>query len=251
MHISRIGFTPLKGSRHAVHDSVELSVDGPQGDRVFCLVDPARQRVLRTVENPTVMSAVARWDAGILSVNLPGTTLEGVPTPSGEVVKVDYWGREALVEIVDGPWAAGFSSLLGYDVALGRVAHAGDVVYGAPVTLISTSSLRLLSERLGREVEGARFRSTLLLDTGDAEPHVEDSWVGREVVVGEATLLIRGRVPRCAVVDLDPMTGRRDVPVLKTLTYRRTEGEVDFGVDAVVTMAGRVRTGDRANVERG
>lgn len=251
MHISRIGFTPLKGARHAVHDSVELTVDGPQGDRVFCLVDPARQRVLRTVENPTVMSTVARWEAGILSVNLPGTTLEGVPTPSGEVVKVDYWGREALVEIVDGPWAAAFSSLLGYDVALGRVAHAGDVVYGAPVTLISTSSLRLLSERLGREVEGARFRSTLLLDTGDVEPHVEDSWVGREVMVGEATLLIRGRVPRCAVVDLDPMTGRRDEPVLKTLAYRRTEGEVDFGVDAVVTVAGRVCTGDRVNVERG
>lgn len=251
MHISQIGFTPLKGARHAVHGSVELTLDGPQGDRVFCLVDPARQRVLRTVENPTVMSTVARWEAGILSVNLAGTTLEGVPTPSGEVVKVDYWGREALVEIVDGPWAAAFSSLLGYDVALGRVAHAGDVVYGAPVTLISTSSLRLLSERLGREVEGARFRSTLLLDTGDADPHVEDSWVGREVVVGEATLLIRGRVPRCAVVDLDPMTGRRDAPVLKTLAYRRTEGEVDFGVDAVVTVAGRVRTGDRVNVERG
>ena len=111
--------------------------------------------------------------------------------------------------------------------------------------------MRLLTERLGREVESERFRSTFLIDTGDDPPHVEDSWVGRELRVGEATVRIRRVVPRCAVVDLDPVTGRKGTPVLQVLSgYRQSQGEVNFGVDAVVTDAGRVGTGDQVNLEK-
>jgi len=121
----------------------------------------------------------------------------------------------------------------------------GEVVYGASVTVVTTGSMRLLAQRLGREVADARFRSTFLVDTADSAPHVEDSWVGRELRVGEATVKVRGVVPRCAVVDLDPVTGRGDAPVLRELAaYRQGQAEISFGVDAVVTVPGRVRTGD-------
>jgi uncharacterized protein YcbX len=61
---------------------------------------------------------------------------------------------------------------------------------------------------------------------------------------------IRRVVPRCAVVDLDPVTGRRDAPVLRVLAgYRQSQGLVNFGVDAVVTKAGRVGTGDQVKLE--
>lgn len=252
MRIERIGFTPLKGGRHVAHSQVDLTHDGPVGDRVFCLVDVERGRVLRTVENPSLVATVARWQAGVLSVDLPGRTVEGMPTGTGEQLKVDYWGRLAALEVVGGPWAAAYSDHLGYDVVLARAVNAGEVVYGAAVSLVTTSSIRLLSEQLGQPVESERFRSTFLLDTADAEPHVEDTWVGQELRLGEARVLVRGVVPRCAVVDLDPKTGRRDEPVLRTLAgYRRGHGEIDFGVDAVVTATGRVRTGDRAELERG
>jgi uncharacterized protein YcbX len=57
---------------------------------------------------------------------------------------------------------------------------------------------------------------------------------------------VRGVVPRCAVVDLDPETGRNDALVLAELAgYRQSQGEINFGVDAVVTGAGRVRAGDQ------
>ena len=52
MHVTRIGLTPVKGGRHAEQASVDLTLDGPIGDRVFCLVDTERGRVHRTVENP-------------------------------------------------------------------------------------------------------------------------------------------------------------------------------------------------------
>jgi uncharacterized protein len=58
-------------------------------------------------------------------------------------------------------------------------------------------------------------------------------------------------VPRCAVVDANPVTGRKDAPVLRVLAgYRQSQGEVNFGVDAVVTTAGRVGSGDQAKLEK-
>lgn len=241
MHVQRIGFTPLKGGRHAEHEYVDLVADGPVGDRVFCLVDPARERVLRTVENPSLLQATANWTADVLSVDLAGRIVEGQPAPTGEQLKVDYWGRRAQLEVVAGPWADAYSAHLGFDVILARSLTAGEVVYGAPVSLVSTASLEELGRRIGRKVDGTRFRPTFVVEA-DVE---EDSWVGRDLVIGDARITVRSVLPRCAVVDMNPETGTRDAPVLQTLGgYRRSDGEIDFGVDAVVSAAGRVRHGD-------
>ena len=247
MRIARIGFTPLKGARHATHAHVDLADSGPVGDRVFCLVDPARGRVLRTVENPSLMLATARWRDPVLTVQLGERTETGTPRNTGEVRDVDYWGRRASVELVDGPWASMFAEHLGYDVVLARSAHPGEVVYGGSVTLVTTASMRLVAEKLGGPVASEQFRSTFLVDTAgsDDEPHMEEGWVGRTLHLGAASVLVRGPVPRCAVVDVDPATGRRERPVLSTLAgYRRGSGEIDFGVDATVLVPGRVHDGD-------
>jgi uncharacterized protein YcbX len=72
------------------------------------------------------------------------------------------------------------------------------------------------------------------------------------VRLGDATVLVRGTVPRCAVVDIDPGTGLRTEGVLKALAgYRLVDQEVHFGVDAVVVEPGAVRAGDHADLERG
>lgn len=249
--MQRIGFTPLKGARHAEHAAAQLDAGGPAGDRCFCLVDPARGRVLRTVENPTVLQAGAALADGALWVDLPGRTVAGVPVPTGEVLAVDYWGRDAKLELLDGPWSEAFSAHLGYDVRLARATRAGEVVYGGSVTLVTTSSVARLGQWLGLAVAAERFRSTFLVDTADYAPHVEDTWVGREVALGEAVVRVRGTVPRCAVVDLEPATGARDTPVLKALAgYRLSGGEVHFGVDAEVSVPGRVAVGDPVTLRR-
>jgi len=251
MHIERIGFTPVKSCRHTARDEVTLTAAGPIGDRVFCLVDRARRRVLRTVENPLLLQTVAAWDEEVLSVELDGRTLTGTPVPTGETIGVDYWGRTAEVQPVTGPWAAAFSEYLGYDVLLGRAGRPGEVVYGASVSLVGTDTMRGLSDRLGAAVDSARFRSTFLVDTGGAEPHAEDAWVGHRLALGGAMVEVRQTIPRCAVVDSDPVSGVRDVPVLKTLGGYRHRGEDIFaGVDAVVVRPGVVRTGDRVELEK-
>lgn len=243
VRIERIGFTPVKGGRHVAHDAVSLSATGPVGDRAFCLVDPARGRVLRTVENPSLVQHVARWSAGVLSVDFPFGALGAVPLATGQVLEVDYWGRVARLEVVEGPWAAAYSRLLGYDVVVARAAP-GEVVYGAPVSLVTTESLRWLGERVGHEVQGERFRPTLVVDSGPDARRTEDDWVGRRLQVGEARVEVRSVVPRCAVIDLDPVTGERTTSLLKALDGP----ELAFGVDAVVVTPGRVRVGEEVVV---
>ncbi|NUS52030.1 MAG: MOSC domain-containing protein [Nocardioidaceae bacterium] len=249
--MTRIGLTALKGARHVDRATVDLGPDGPVGDRVFCLVDPGRARVLRTVENPTLVRTSAAWDAGVLTVTFPGRTVEGTPAPTGEIRKVDYWGRVVALELLDGPWAEAYSAHLGYDVRLARSAP-GDVVYGGSVSLVTTGSLAELSARLGRPVDDAQFRATFTVHT--ETPYQEDGWAGRRLRLGEAEVQVRGPLPRCNVVDLDPDTGGRRSQALRTLAdYRRHHNEVLFGVDAVVTRPGHVRIGDavRDEPERG
>lgn len=256
MQVTRIGFTPLKGARHAEHASVTLTEHGPAGDRVLCLVDPARDRVLRTVENPMLVRVLAAVTGTHLEVLVEGRGASGVPEPTGEVRKVDYWGRVVEVELLDGPWRALLSEHVGVDLVLARPAHPGDVVYGGSVSLVTTSSLHRLAARLGRPVSGARFRPTFVVDTAGLPAGVEAHWAGRELAVGGAVVRVRGAVPRCAVVDLDPVSGAKDLPVLRTLAgYGRGEGAVparepEFGVDADVVSPGPVALGDPVAVGR-
>lgn len=245
MYVARIGFTPVKGGRHRTHGSALLTEAGPRGDRAFCLVEATVDRCLRTVENPTLLQASASWDGTVLTVELPSGTATGEPRPTGEVREVDYWGRTAVLEVVDGPWAAAYSEHLGRDVVLARSAP-GDVVYGGAVTLVTTGSLARLADEVGEPVDGARFRATFEVD---ADAGVEDGWVGRRLRVGAAEVRVRGLVPRCAVIDLDPATGVRDRSLLAVLAASRRDGvEIPFGVDAEVTVPGRVTTGDGAEL---
>ena len=239
VRVERIGFTPVKGGRHVARESVVLDQSGPVGDRVFCLVDRARGRVLRTVEHPSLVRTVAHWHGGVLSVRLPFGVAEGAPIGSGDVVEVDYWGRVARLEVVHGPWAAAYSRFLGYDVVLARGAP-GEVVYAGAVSLVTTESVRWLEERVGQRLQPERFRSTFVVDSGPRSHRTEDDWVGLRVAIGEAEVEVRGTIPRCAVINLDPQTGVRDRSLLKAL-----EGpDLPFAVEAVVTRPGVVRVRD-------
>lgn len=246
MLVARIGFTPLKGGRHRTHGSVVLSGSGPVGDRVFCLVDVAAGRCLRTVENPGLLRTSVSWDGAVLSAELPSGTVSGAPAPTGEVREVDYWGRTVALEVVDGPWAAAYSDHLGTEVVLARSAP-GDIVYGASVTLVTRTSLAGLAREVGASVDGARFRATFELEGEHLCPREEDDWIGRRLRIGDAEVRVRGLVPRCRVIDLDPATGVHDRRLLEALARgHRRDGLVTFGVEAEVTRPGRVTTGDPA-----
>lgn len=240
MRVVRVGLTPVKGMAHLPLDSVELALDGPVGDRVFCLVDPATRRVLRTVENDALMACRAEWVDPALTIRTPIGAVTG-EVEVGGALEADYWGRTARLREVRGPWAELLSAYVGRPVLLCR-STPGEVVWAGSVSVVTTSSLAELARRVGRAADdGARFRATLLLDTGDAEPFVEDTWTGHDLTIGEAVLRVRGPLARCAVIDRRPTQGGHDLPALKALAHDRTQaGEILFGVTADVVRHGVV-----------
>jgi MOSC domain-containing protein len=252
MRVVRVGLATVKGTRHTAYDAVELDAAGAVGDRVLCLVDPLARRVLRTVENPSLVAVRARWDGTRLDVTLPsGESASGVPAQVGESVTCDYWGRSVALELLDGPHAALLSSHLGRPVRL-AAAPRGGVVYAGSVSLVTTASLREVGAHLGAGagLDAARFRPTVVVDAGDV-PFVEDDWLGRELSLGAARIRVGNHIARCAVVDLGPTTGEPDAPVLRTLAAVRPASgpaRLGFGVDGGVTAPGPVRAGDEVVV---
>ncbi|MEO7017054.1 MAG: hypothetical protein ABI130_04815 [Leifsonia sp.] len=238
LNIRSVGFALIKGTRHLLQAEPEFDDIGPIGDRRYCLVDVERRRVLKTVQNPTLVAVVAREHGDLLEIVIPGgETVSAVPETSAETLTCNYWGRHVELALVGGPHAALLSSWLGRPVRL-ALAPRGAVVYGAPVSIVTTASLAELGDRCGRAdlvTESSRFRSTFVAETDT--PYVEESWRGRELNVGGIRVRIGAPIPRCAVIDLDPVTGRRNGRMLKTLaSYRRTNdaGEPFFGVYAHV-----------------
>jgi len=264
LKVVRAGFAPVKGTRHLAYDAVRLDEQGPVGDRGYALVDlrgegvtttpatsPGPARVLKTVQNPTLIAVRAELVGRRLDVVLPdGEGASAEPVATGEMVTSDYWGRQTPLELVDGPHAELFSRWLGRPVRLAR-AGRGDVVYAGAVTLIGTASLCDLAEHVGdpglaRIEQAARFRPTLVVET--EEPFVEETWLGRVLRLGPAadapTVRVGVPIPRCAVIDLDPVSGGRGTRLLKTLaSYRplNTAGEPAFGVFAEVVSPGVAR----------
>ncbi|NPC40989.1 MOSC domain-containing protein [Nocardioides sp. zg-1230] len=242
--VRRAGFAPVKGMRHLALDGIDLDEQGAVGDRSFCLVDVDAARVLKTVQHPSLIGVVARAEGDRLGLTLPtGEEASGTAARSGRTVTCDYWGRSVDLDLTEGPHAELVSGWLARRASV-AIAPRGGVVFGDPLTVVGTASLRELGRRTGRDEvadQPARFRPTLVVETD--EPHVEDSWVGQEVAIGEAVVRIGGPVPRCAVIDHHPETGVKDVRLLKALVRERPTnraGEPMFGVYARCVVPGRV-----------
>lgn len=257
--ITRLGLSPMKGTRHLSLERIVLDGSGPVGDRRYCLVDPKTLRVLRTVQNPTLLRITARETPEGLEVTTPqGASSRISGDVPGRPLRVDYWGRAVEVETLPGAGSELFSRYLGREVLLAR-APRGTVVYGEQLTLLHESSLAFLAERSGVEEETLwhRFRPTAVIGPGPraAPAFAEESWRGREVRgghsgeagVGSCRLLLGGPVPRCAVIDINPETGERDGDLLRTLAAHRPRnerGEPSFGIFATVLRGGSLSVAD-------
>jgi uncharacterized protein YcbX len=246
--VRRLGFAAVKGTRHLSRAAVTLSADGPVGDRAFCLVDLGTARVVRTVEHPSLTRVEARGDGRDLRLRWDdGTEVGGELATTDEApLTVDYWGRPVTVRLLDGPHTSALTAYLGRPVRLAATAP-GDVVWAGAVSVVTTGELDRLAKRLAGAgttppaALDARFRATITLD---AE---HDPAPGTRVEVGSATIEVQRRIDRCAVVDVDPVSGRRDCPVLAHL--KRRDGLLTFGVDARVVQPGHVEVAEPVSPE--
>lgn len=108
------------------------------------------------------------------------------------------------------------------------------------ISILSTSSLAALSEKMDCPLSADRFRGNLWLKGAPA--FAEFDWLGRDIQIGSAILTIKERITRCRATMTNPETGIVDADTLGVL--KSTYGHQDFGVYAVVKQGGMIALND-------
>lgn len=156
-----------------------------------------------------------------------------VETPSGEVL--DLTSPALLCELSQAYRRSELSLL-----QLWRGAYDS-----MDISLITTSSIKAVSERVGLPLEPVRFRPNILVESLDQRTYPEDRWVGELLVFGDRnnSARIRGnrKDVRCMIVNLNPETARQDPVVMKEIVANRRNL---LGIYGTTERPGTICVGD-------
>jgi uncharacterized protein YcbX len=240
---------PVKALAAVRRQSVVLERDGVADDRRLFLLRPdgsvATQR-----RHSSLTAVVPDLDLArrSLSVRFPdGTAASSALDPSGELLHATLFGKARTGRRVAGAVEDALSAYVGERLRLVLAGAPGVGWDEGPVSLVSTSSVA----GVGAPAEdgaarSARFR--MLVEVDGTTAYEEDSWVGRDVRLGGATISVSHRLGRCMVIEHSPVTGAKDWRGLRTIARLRGPDTVDLGVIATVRSPGIVRVGDPADV---
>jgi len=192
----------------------------------------------RGAANGSLMAIKARFDEATQQITLTHPDLEPLTAnPDTDGLKIVEWASAISPEGRAGP---------------ARVLRAATAADGRGFTdqvdpyisILNLTSLRVLSQKAGREMSPLRFRGNLWVD--GAAPWEEFDWVGKRLSLGGAILQVEERIDRCRATEANPDTGKRDTNTLSLLE----EGwdHRDFGVFARVVRSGPVAIGDTLKV---
>ena len=249
-HVVRISIAPVKSLGLVHPDEVDVGPGGVVGNRRFWLLDEDG-RLFNGKRHGPMVRIRPDWDEETrrLALTFPdGRVVEGV-VELGEPVAAEMYREPLPSRAVIGPWEGAISELVGQPLTLlwadDGAADRGRE--GGTVSLVSRGSLERLREEAGAEepVDGRRFR--MLFEIDGVGAHEEDEWLGAQVQVGEAVIVLNGDVGRCAVTTHDPDSGVRDFDTLRVLAGYRREGrdeDLPLGVYGAVAVPGRIRAGD-------
>jgi uncharacterized protein YcbX len=265
--VARISTTPVKGTALHHPEAIDLGRNGVAENRLFYLID--RNGLLvngKRIGQLVQLHCSYDPQGDALSIrSQSGETLDDTVGLSQERVETNFYGRPVRGTVVGGRLADFVRAHAGADLRLVRVDEPGAGVDVHPVTLISTATAEHFRAQAGGPAERWRDRFRILLELDGAEPFEEESWEGREVSIGGATVSIVGPVPRCVVTTQNPQSGNVDFDTLAALRALRgararelstpTEhlpdgGRFLLGVYASVVSPGPVRAGDRVEVNR-
>jgi uncharacterized protein YcbX len=252
--VVRISIAPVKALGLVHPDEVTLEAGGVVGNRRFWLRDQTG-RLFNGKRDGALQQIRPEWDEPTrrLALTFPdGTHVDGVVELGAHVEHEMYSWHRVRSRTVQGPWQDAISRFVGRPLEL-LWADDGAVdrtPRGGTVSLVSRASLERLRTEAGvdEQVDGRRFRMLFEIDGVDA--HEEDDWLGTQVRIGEATIVLNGDIGRCIVTSRDPDSGIVDLPTLETLVRYRREGRSEplpFGVYGAVAVPGRVHIGDIAS----
>ncbi len=223
-HINRY---PVKSMRGEALESVEIDFVGLPFDRAFAFVQDGVHSPFPWFtgrECPQLLQCQPILGEG----KWPEVN---VVTPDGDFPLASPELKAKLLE-----WSGRAASL--------RSDYRGcqDVAY---VSIISTATIRALTEAAGVENDQRRFRMNFVVDIGD-EPFAENAWAGKAVTIGGATIAVHEPDRRCNMITLHPETGESTPAVLKKA------GELNnanAGMYCSVLIEGRIEVGAAVTVQ--
>jgi uncharacterized protein YcbX len=258
---------PVKGCAAVPLRTARLDALGIAGDRRRMVV--AGGRFLTQRDAPALALVRPEPLPGGLRLHAPGhepLALSDAPAPAHARRDVVVWSDTVPAHDEGDIAAAWFSAVLGRPVRLVRIAddaarrvspkHCARPAHtaftdGFPLLVIGEGSLEELNRRLLRAgaapVPMSRFRPNLVIDSPEA--FAEDRW--RVLRVGDARLDLVKPCARCVVTSVDQRTAARpepDEPLATLATFRRAEGGVLFGQNAVHRGPAELRLGDPVTV---
>jgi uncharacterized protein YcbX len=249
--VAQFSIAPVRSLGLQHPDEIDVTEVGVVEDRRFFLSDPHNRLVDRIVVGRLVQ-VEAKTDPGAtrLWMRFPDGTIIDEEVELGEAVETPIHGRTGVGHVVIGPWGDKLAEIADRPIRVIRCDRPGGTRAGNPTSLVSDGSLRELATHAGVDgVDGRRFR--MLINLVDAEPHEEDTWIGKRIALGDAVLFVRKPDARCAITTQSPDTGARDLDTLRTIVAYRglREGKhADFGVLADVVQPGRMQLGDAVTV---
>lgn len=220
---------PVKSMGGEPLDGADVSWNGLAGDRRWAFIRDGMVRSGFPWLTIREMPEMGLYRPRFAEPDRPDGSRTLVRTPSG-----------AELDVVDPALAAE----LGHGA---RVIKQDRGVFDTfPLSLITTQTLASLGALVRFPMDVQRFRPNLLVEAPDGGPFPEDAWVGAVLRIGGVRLRVDKRDQRCVMVNVDPVTRRRDPAVLRAIARHR---EACLGVYGSTVQPGRVTLGDEVVLE--
>lgn len=235
-HVRELVRYPVKSMAGVTAESAYLGWHGLDGDRRFAFRRLADQSGFPWLSASHLPELILYQPFGL--DELTGEPLPThVRTPAG-----------TTFELLSAELQNEVAGRFGDSVELMKLRHG--IFDEASISVISVATIAGISRASGVRLDPRRFRANVLLETHNAEPFLEDGWVGGRLLFGDSeprpALSVTARDVRCMMINLDPETGRQDARVLKAAVGLNSN---NAGVYATVVQTGRLQVGQAVSLE--
>ncbi|MCX6081709.1 MAG: MOSC domain-containing protein [Chloroflexi bacterium] len=260
--LSSLDIYPVKSLRGQSVDTSQVERMGLVNDRRLMVVNPdglfltqrehARMALVTPILKAGMMTLTA---AGMQDVSFALSTLD-------QHINVEIWSSRGVDAIDQGNLAAEWlSDFLKMPTRLVRIddnhprqvsaeyaIQADDQVGfadGFPILVITQESLDDLNSRLEKPIPMNRFRPNIVIS--GATSFAEDDW--KRIRIGQVELGLVKPCARCNVPTIDQDTAEKGKEPNTTLAkYRKINGKIMFGVNAIPITTGQLRVGDSVEI---
>jgi uncharacterized protein YcbX len=260
IRVAALHVYPVKSCRGLAVASAEVEPWGLAGDRRWMVVDTGGRFLSQRHEPRLALIRPEPLD-GRLLLTAPACPPLQVEAPvDGEQVSVRIWRDDVVVRLAADEAHAWVSAYLRrparlvwladptqrpVDASYAPAGQAVSLADGFPLLLTSEASLEHLNGWLDEPLPMNRFRPNLVVS--GSEPWAEDRWA--RLRVGRVTLRMASLCGRCVVTTTDQETLERGPEPLRALAaYRRIDGKLVFGRNAIPETTGTIRVGEEIEV---